>query len=172
MASAGAETRGVSATKPILRTICRGGLFLGLLVGSTHADVAAAYWQSGGTATGDALVATPLRVNQTADLAVVGPGSPAQTLSGTFDNRNGQPVHVSTVRVSIASVSKAPGAAAGSCDSSDFTLEHRAIAVAADVPSGRGTGAWTGGSIAFNNKPGVDQNACQGATVKLGYTAS
>ncbi len=152
--------------------ICRGGLFLGLLVGSTHADVAAAYWQSGGTGTGDAPVATPLRVNQTADLAVVGPGRPAQTLSGTFDNLNGQPMRVSTVRVSIASVSKAPGAAAGSCDASDFTLEHRAIAVAADVPSGRGTGAWTGGSIAFNNKPGVDQNACQGATVKLGYTAS
>jgi hypothetical protein len=158
----------------MLRTICRGALFLGLLVGSTHADVAAAYWQSGGTGTGtgDARVAMPLRVNQTADLAVVGPGSPAQTLSGTFDNLNGQPMRVSTVRVSIASVSKAPGAAAGSCDAGDFTLDHRVITVAADVPSGRGTGAWTGGSIAFNNKPGVDQNACQGATVKLGYTIS
>jgi hypothetical protein len=159
-------------TKPILRTICRGGLFLGLLFGATHTDVAAAYWQSGGTATGAVKAVTPLRVNQTADLAVVGPGSPAQALRGTFDNRNGQPVHVAVVRVSIASVSKAPGAAAGSCDSSDFTLERRAITVAADVPSGRGTGAWSGGSIAFNSKPGVDQNACQGATVKLGYRTS
>jgi hypothetical protein len=162
----------MSGPKSILKLICRGGLFLGLLVGSTHADVAAAYWQSGGTGTGDAKLATPLRVNQTGDLAVVGPGSPAQTLSGTFDNRNGQTVHVATVRVSIASVSKAPAAAAGSCDASDFTLEHRAIAVAADIPSGSGTGAWAGGTIAFNNKPGVDQNACQGATVKLGYTTS
>ena len=161
--------------KPILTLICRGGLFLGLLVGATHADVAAAYWQSGGATTGSAQVAvtqSPLRVNQTKQLAAAGPGVPAQTLSGNFDNRNGQPVHVSIVRVSIAAVSKAPGAAAGSCDASDFTLEHRTITVAADVPSGRGTGAWTGGSIAFNNKPGVDQNACQGATVKLGYTAS
>ena len=55
---------------------------------------------------------------------------------------------------------------------SDFTLKHRTIAVAADVPSGRQTGSWTGGTVAFNNKPGIDQNACQGATVKLRYTTS
>jgi hypothetical protein len=162
----------MSGTRSIAKTICRGALFLGLLVGSTHADVAVAYWQSGGTATGDAQVTRPLSVNQTADLASVSPGVPVQTLSGTFDNINGQPVHVSTVRVSIAKVVKAPGAAAGRCDATDFTLEHRTIAVAADVPSGRGTGSWTGGTIAFNNKPGIDQNACQGATVKLGYTTS
>ncbi len=160
------------STKAFTKTICRGALFVGLLVGSTHADVAAAYWQSGGTATGDAQVIKPLSVNQTADLGPVSPGVPAQTLSGTFDNINGQPVRVATVRVSIAKVIKATGAAAGTCDASDFTLSHRTIAVAADVPSGRGTGSWTGGTVAFNNKPGVDQNACQGATVKLGYTTS
>ena len=160
------------STKAITKTICRGALFVGLLVGSTHADVAAAYWQSGGTTTGDAQVIKPLSVNQTADLGPVSPGVPAQTLSGTFDNINGQPVRVSTVRVSIAKVIKAPGAAAGTCDASDFTLAHRNIKVGADVPSGRGTGSWTGGTVAFNNKPGVDQNACQGATVKLGYTTS
>jgi len=27
-------------------------------------------------------------------------------------------------------------------------------------------------TVAFNNKPGLDQNACQGATVKLRYTTS
>ena len=172
MARGGAETRGVSGPKPFLRTLCRGALFLSLLVGSTHADVAAAYWQSGGTATGDPVVTTPLRVNQTADLVPAVPGAPAQILSGTFDNRNGQPVHVSTVVVAIASVSKAPGAAAGTCDASDFTLTQRAITVAADVPSGRGTGAWRGSGIAFHTKPGIDQNACQGATVKLAYSTS
>jgi len=162
----------MSGTKSICKTICRGALFLGLLVGSTHVDVAAAYWQSGGTSSGDAQVTTPLAVNQTADLAPVSPGVPAQTLSGTFDNLNGHAVHVSTIRVSIAKVLKAPGAAAGTCDASDFTLKHRTIAVAADVPSGRQTGSWTGGTVAFNNKPGIDQNACQGATVKLRYTTS
>jgi len=160
------------STGAITKTICRGALFVGLLVGSTHADVAAAYWQSGGTATGDAQLIKPLSVNQTADLGPVSPGVPAQTLSGTFDNINGQPVRVSTVRVSIAKVIKAPGAAAGTCDASDFILRDRSIKVGTDVPSGRGTGSWAGGTVAFNNKPGVDQNACQGATVKLGYTTS
>ena len=128
-----AETGSVSS---LAKTICRAALFIGLLVASSHVDVAAAYWQSGGTSTGAARVAQPLTVNQTADLGPVGPGAPAQTLSGTFDNRNGHAVHVSTMRVSIAKVIKARGAAAGSCDASDFTLTHRTIDVAADVPAG------------------------------------
>jgi len=162
----------MSGKSSILKVICRGGLFLGLLIGSMHADVAAAYWQSGGTSAGAAPVAHRLTVNQTADLGPLGPGAPAQTLSGTFDNRNGRSVHVSTMRVSIAKVVKARGAAAGSCDASDFTLTQRTIAVGADVPEGRGTGSWSGGRVAFNNKPGIDQNACQGATVKLRYTTA
>jgi hypothetical protein len=164
-----AETGSVSS---LAKTICRGALFLALLVASSHVDVAAAYWQSGGTSTGDAYVAHPLSVIQTADLGSVSPGTPAQTLSGTFDNRNGRAVHVSSIRVSIAKVIKARGAAAGSCDASDFKLTHRTIDVAADVPAGRGTGSWSGGTVAFNNKPGIDQNACQGATVKLRYTTA
>ena len=155
-----------------LQTICRGALSSACWSARPHVDVAAAYFQSGGTSTGDAQVTKPLIVNQTAALAAVSPGVPAQTLSGTFDNLNGHAVHVATVRVSIAKVIKAPGAAAGTCDASDFTLKHRTIAVAADVPSGRRTGSWTGGTVAFNNKPGIDQNACQGATVKLRYTTS
>jgi hypothetical protein len=74
--------------------------------------------------------------------------------------------------VSIASVSKARDAAAGTCDSSDFTLAHSAITVGADVPSGRRTGAWSGATIEFNNKPGVDQNSCMGAAVKLHYSTT
>jgi hypothetical protein len=164
-----AETRSVSS---LAKTICRGALFLGLLVASSHVDVAAAYWQSGGTSIGAAHAAAPLGVNQTADLGPVNPGAPAQTLSGTFDNRNGRAVHVATIRVSIAKVIKAHGAAAGTCDASDFTLTQRTIAVDSVVPAGRGTGSWSGGKVGFNNKPGVDQNACQGATVKLRYTTA
>ncbi len=169
MAGPRAETGSVSS---LAKTICRAALFIGLLVASSHVDVAAAYWQSGGTSAGAAHVAHPLTVNQTADLGPVNPGAPAQTLSGTFDNLNGRSVHVSTMRVSIAKVIKARGAAAGACDATDFTLTHRTIDVAADVPGGRGTGTWSGGTVAFNNKPGIDQNACQGATVKLRYTTA
>jgi hypothetical protein len=156
----------------IAKTIFRTALFVGMLVGASHADVAAAFLQSGGTSTGGVQVTKSVGVNQTSRLAPVVPGTPAQTLSGTFDNRSSEPVHVATIRVSIAKVVKAPGAAAGTCDASDFVLTDRTIAVAVDVPSGHGTGSWTGGKVAFNNKPGVDQNACQGATVKLRYTTS
>jgi hypothetical protein len=156
----------------IAKTIFRTALFLVMLIGASHADVAAAFLQSGGTSTGAVQETRSVGVIQTARLAPVVPGTPAQTLSGTFDNRSSEPVHVATIRVSIAKVIKAPGAAAGTCDASDFVLTDRTIAVGADVPSGRGTGSWTGGKVAFNNKPGVDQNACQGATVKLRYTTS
>ena len=166
-----AETLVMSA-KSIFKHLARGGLFLGLLVGTAHADVAGA-WQSGGT--GDAAAAVTQaapRVNQTAKLGIVAPGVPAQTLSGNFDNRSSDAVHVGTVRVRIASVRKAPGAAAGTCDAGDFKLANRVVQVDADIPSGSGQGAWTGPTIAFDNQPGVNQNACMGAAVKLRYTTS
>jgi hypothetical protein len=137
--------------------------------------MAAAYWQTGGTGVGAAQVAqthSPLRVNQTTSLGPVAPGIPAQTLNGDFDNRNAGSVHVRAVKVSIGAVVKATGAAAGACDSSDFVLSHRTAKVGSDVPGGRGAGAWTGPTIAFNDKPGVNQNPCMGATVKLRYTIS
>jgi hypothetical protein len=164
----------MSAVQSIRKLICGGGICLGLLAGVTHADVALAYWQNGGagSAGSPAAAPSPLGVNQTANLAAFGPGQGAQTLSGDFDNRNADAVRVSTLRVSIASVTKAPGAAAGTCDSSDFTLAHRSMVVGADVPSGRSTSGWGGATLGFKNKPGIDQNACMGATVKLSYTAS
>jgi hypothetical protein len=165
----------MSARHPILKVLSRGALFVALLVGTTHTDVALAYWNTGGTGIGTAQVAEahkPLQVNQTAQLAAVAPGQPVQTLSGDFDNRNADAVPVRTVRVSIASVDEAPGAEAGTCDASDFNLSHRTMTVHSDVPSGNGTGRWSGATIAFNNKPGVDQNPCMGAKVTLRYTTT
>ena len=160
-------------TRSSLKAILRGGIVLGAVVGMMQADAVFAYVQTGGVGTGEVAVAhTPLRVNQDTDMQPVGPGQAPQTLSGSFDNRNARAIHVGTVRASIAAVTKAPGAAAGTCDAGDFTLAHRTMTVGADVPSGAGAGAWSGATIAFNDKPGVDQNACQGATVKLRYTTS
>lgn len=156
-----------------LKAIVRGGIVLGAVVGMMQADAVFAYVQTGGTGTGQvAETHAPLRVNQDTSLAPLAPGQPAQTLSGDFDNRNSRAIHVGTVRASIAAVSKAPGAAAGTCDAGDFTLANRTMTVGANVPSGPGTGAWSGATIAFDNKQGVDQNACQGATVKMRYTIS
>ena len=158
-----------------LKAICRSGIVLGAVIGMMHADSVLAYVGTGSAGAGSGQVAvarTPLRVNQTAALQAVAPGRPAQTLSGDFDNRNAGPVRVGTVTASIAAVTKAPGAAAGTCDAGDFTLARRAMRVGADVPEGHGTGAWAGATIQFHDKPGVDQNACMGATVKLRYTIS
>ncbi|HMA47371.1 MAG TPA: hypothetical protein VKP11_09250, partial [Frankiaceae bacterium] len=100
------------------------------------------------------------------------PGGTAQTLSGNFDNSDASPVFVTSVAVSISSVVKAVGAPAGTCDATDYTIAGSPVAVGAQVPSGLAQGSWTGATIAFNNKAAVNQDACQGATVNLAYTAS
>jgi hypothetical protein len=136
---------------------------------------AIAYWTASGagTGTGDAAGAQQaLTVNQATSLAAMYPGDSAQTLSGDFDNPNPGPIRVGTVTVSIASVTKADGAVAGTCDASDFTLANAAMTVNAEVPSGNGQGSWSGATIKFNNKAGANQDQCKGATVNLSYATS
>jgi hypothetical protein len=146
------------------------GAIIGLLVVATAAY---AYWTAGGSGTGsgNAGTTTGLTVNQTTTLTDMYPGDSAQTLSGTFDNTNSGPVHVSTVTVSISSVVKAGGAPAGTCDATDFTLASAAMTVNADVPAGTSQGSWTGATIKFNNKVS-NQDACKGATVNLSYAVA
>jgi len=135
---------------------------------------AVAYWTAGGSGTGSGDAAgaqQALTVNQTTTLAAMYPGDSAQTLSGNFDNPNDGPIHVGTVTASIASVTKAAGAVAGTCDATDFTLANAAMTVNAQVPSGTAEGSWTGATIKFNNKA-TNQDACKGATVNLAYTIS
>ncbi len=131
-----------------------------------------AYWTAQGAGTGTATVGSleNVTVNQTTVLTPLYPGDSAQTINGTFNNGNPGPVYVASVTVSIASVTKAVGAPAGTCDASDFTLANATATVAAQIPSGTGVGSWTGPTIQFNNKAGTNQDACQGATVNLGYT--
>ena len=143
-----------------------------MLVGG---GVAFAYWTAGGAGTGSAATGTQsgaLTVNQTSTISAMGPGVAAQTLSGNFDNPNAGPVYVGTVTVSIASVTKANSAPAGTCDASDYTLTGAAMSVDTEVPAGTAKGSWGGATIAFNNKSNVNQDACKGATVNLAYTVS
>ncbi len=136
---------------------------------------AVAYWTAGGAGTGNGDAAgaqQALTVNQTTTLAAMYPGDSPQTLSGDFDNPNPGTIRVGTVTVSIASVTKAAGAVAGTCDASDFTLADAVMTVNADVPSGNGQGSWTGATIEFNNKAGANQDQCKGATVNLSYSAA
>lgn len=150
------------------RTIA--GAVVGMLV---IAAAAFAYWTAGGSGTGSASAGSgsALTVNQTSTLSAMYPGDSAQTLSGNFDNPNSGPIHVGTVTASIASVTKATGAPAGTCDATDFTLASAAMTVNADVPAGTAKGSWSGATIQFNNKA-TNQDACKNATVNLSYAIS
>lgn len=133
-----------------------------------------AYWTVSGAGSGSVTTADvdSVTINQTSTVTDLAPGVAAQTLSGDFDNPNDGPVYITSVTVSIDSVTKAAGAPAGTCDASDYTLTGATVPVGTEVASGDGKGAWTGATIAFNNKPTTNQDACKGATVNLSYTAS
>ena len=137
------------------------------------AGAAFAYWSAGGSGTGSGSTASgtsSLTAIQTTTLDAMYPGDSARTISGNFNNPNSGPVYVNTVTASIASVTKAAGAPAGTCDATDYTLANATMTVNASVPAGSGQGSWTGATIKFNNKAGTSQDACKGATVNLSYT--
>jgi hypothetical protein len=155
----------------MLKSTKRRGLLLGVVLVLAGGGAALAYWTAAGSGTGSAAAAgaqTPLVANQTTTLAAMYPGDSPQTIAGDFDNPNSGPIHVSTVTASIASVTKAAGAPAGTCDASDFTLGSATMNVGAEVPAGSGKGSFTGATIKFNNKA-TNQDACKGATVNLAY---
>jgi hypothetical protein len=143
----------------------------GVVLALALAGAAYAYWTSTGSGTGSASAAgaqSALTANQTTVLTAMYPGDSAQTISGNFNNPNSGPIYVATVTASIASVTKAAGAPAGTCDASDFTLASAAMTVNAEVAAGNAKGAWTGATLKFNNKAS-NQDACKGATVNLAY---
>jgi hypothetical protein len=141
------------------------------------AGIAYGYWTAGGTGSGTAAtgtVAGSITVNQTSTITDLRPGGTAQTLSGNFDNSDDSPVYVTSVAVTISSVT---GGAVGTgdvdgCDAGDYTIAGSPMTVNAQVPAGTAQGSWTGATIVFKNEAGENQDACQGATVNLAYTAS
>ena len=148
---------------------------VGVIAVLAVAGAAFAYWTAGGSGSGSASTASGtsnLTANQTTTLNPMYPGDSAQTISGNFNNTNSGPVYVGTVTASIASVTKAAGAPAGTCDATDFTLASAAMTVNAEIPVGTGTGGFTGATIKFNNKAGANQDACKSATVALAYAIS
>jgi len=150
------------------------GAVLTVIIAVAAGSAAYAYWTAGGSGAGAGSAGTTVGVipRQTVSLDAMYPGDSAQVISGNFDNDNDGPVHVSTVTASIFSVVKAPGAPAGTCDATDFTLASPIMTVNAQVPSGNGQGSFSGATIHFNNKAAANQDACQNATVNLSYAVS
>lgn len=133
-----------------------------------------AYWTVSGAGSGSVTTddVSAVTIEQTTTITNLAPGVAPQTLSGTFTNPNTGPVYITSVTVSIGSVTKAAGAPAGTCDATDYTIAGATMPVGAEIPSGTAQGAWTGATIAFNNKATTNQDACKGATVNLTYAAS
>jgi hypothetical protein len=142
-------------------------VFVGVMVVLASAGVAFAYWTNSGTGTGTASTGTNagITVVQTSPITNMGPGVAAQTLSGNFNNTNSGPVYVNAVTATITGTDK-PG-----CGVTDYTIAGTAP-VNVEVPAGAGVGSWTGLTIAFNNKPAVNQDACKNAVVTIAYATS
>jgi hypothetical protein len=144
-----------------------------ILIGGGGA-AAIAYWSAGGTGTGTALTGTSTAITaiQTSTISGIAPGAAAQTLSGNFNNPGTSPAWVTSVTAAISSVTKAVGAPAGTCDATDYTLSGAIMPVGAEIATGTAKGAWTGATIAFNDKASTLQDGCKGATVTITYTVS
>ncbi len=138
-----------------------------LICGLALSGAAFAHWTATGSGSGQANPGTvsAITVNQTSTLSALAPGVPAQTLSGNFTNPNSGPVYVTSVTATVAGTDQ-PG-----CDEDDYVIAGSAT-VNAHVPAGSGVGSWSGLTMAFNNLPGVNQNACQGAIVDIDYTSN
>ena len=130
--------------------------------------VAYGYWTQTGSGSGSAETGTgeAITINQTSDISGLAPGVAPKTLSGNFDNPNDGPQYVGSVTATVTGTDKGDD-----CDASNYAIAGTAP-VNAEIPSGDGVGSWSGLTIAFVNKPSVNQNACKGATVNISYTSS
>jgi hypothetical protein len=139
-----------------------------ILVGGGGA-AAIAYWSAGGTGVGSATTGTnaSINVNQTSSVTGLAPGSGTQTLGGTFTTTNPGKVYVTTVAPTITKVATSAGVVIPGCTAADYTLTNASIG--AEVGTGD---SWTGASIAFNDKPTTNQDACKNAVLTISYTVS
>ena len=91
----------------------------------------------------------------------MGPGVLPQALSGTFTSA--LPTYVGQVNAEVDETTLPAG-----CSAADYVVVDP-TATNDEVTTGD---AWSGGSVAFLNDPARNQDACQGATVGISYTAS
>jgi hypothetical protein len=142
-----------------------------ILVGGGGA-AAIAYWSAGGSGSGTVTTgsANGVTVNQPVPATNLVPGGPTVALSGTFDNTNSGPVHITTVTATISGTNKS------GCTAADYALTPASGIVtltgtATSIPSGSGVGAWSGVTLSMINAA-TNQDPCKGATVAVSYLAN
>jgi hypothetical protein len=125
---------------------------------------------SAGAAGPGCVVAAPaFSVVQVSVITDLAPGVPAVGIEAVGTNTASSSIFVQMVVVRIASVTKAPLAAAGTCDATDYVVGSPDMLVNDDVTPGESV-ELTGSTIAFNSGTS-NQDACKGATVHLSYDA-
>ena len=111
-----------------------------------------------------------LTVTQTSTMVGLAPGVTPAPITGRIVNISDQSTRITAVDVEITSITPRRGSSASDCTSRDYRL------IAARMPVGRtlqpgGATPFAGASIGFKNDTS-NQDACQGATIHLLYTAN
>ncbi|MCU1363401.1 MAG: hypothetical protein JWM55_1229 [Acidimicrobiaceae bacterium] len=159
-----------------------------------------AYFTASGTGTGSASTgsSTAMTLLQDTALKAVAPGVGAQTITGHQYNSAGTPEFVTSVTPSITSVTETPAAitawgdpnfatdsgnANGTsgtyyCTAADYTLTgstpgaEEASGSSTSTSPTEGTGDFSFGTIAFKDSLTQNQDACEGATLVLGFSSN
>ncbi len=116
--------------------------------------------------------AQPIRVAiiQTSVNSDLAPGSPPSLITGEVRNVSSVDVYVTQVSVTIEAITKAAGAAPGTCDLADYRLNATHMPVGVLLHPGD-QAPFRGAMIGFVDRP-VNQDACQGAVLTLKYVST
>jgi len=113
-----------------------------------------------------------LTITQTSTMRGLAPGVEPKDITGLVVNNGPDDTFITAIVVDIVGVERASGAVAGRCDASDYVLLDVRMPVGQALAPYGGSTTFTGASIGFKNKPAKNQDACQGATVRLRYRTS
>ncbi|CAN5208131.1 hypothetical protein BH09ACT5_BH09ACT5_09590 [soil metagenome] len=113
--------------------------------------------------------ANSLTITQTSSNTGLSPTQAPSPITGAVTNNGGDETFVTAIVVSIASVTKAAGAAAGTCSAGDYILLDPRIPVGEQLAANGGSADFAGASIGFLDST-ANQDACKGAVVGLLYT--
>jgi len=138
---------------------------------------AVAFWSTDSAGSGTASTGSQSANHVTGSDAAgtLSPSSSPQALTASVTNASPHDEAVPTVTVTFTVTKDAANHASGTCDASNYALSPaNGVMTPADnttLASG-GTRSYSGVSINYVNSASVNQDACQGATVNLTYTAS
>jgi hypothetical protein len=133
--------------------------------------IAFAYWTSTGSGTGTATTGanTAFTITPAAPVGVISPGGAGQAVGFTVLNPGPGIQYLTAVNVAIATGPGAPWVPPEGCLIADYTATITTAPIAGAIAV---NGTKTGTATVTLANTGVNQNACQGTTVPLYFTAT